>query len=315
MGFFFKKKESSNYLDIGLEKTRSGFFAKIARAITGKAEIDGAVLENIEEALILSDVGVDTTIKIIERLKERASREKKLPTDRVMELLREEILAMLDKTPAYKEYSEAFDFSKKPYVIMVVGVNGAGKTTTIGKIAALLRQQGKSVLIGAGDTFRAAAIEQLEVWAQRAGVELIKQQQGADPAAVAFDTVKAAVARGVDVALIDTAGRLQNKANLMAELSKIKRVMQKVGAAFPSEVLLVLDGSTGQNALRQAEEFSKATEVSSLAITKLDGSAKGGVVISIASLLNIPIKFIGVGEKIEQLQLFDKQAFIDSIIK
>lgn len=315
MGLFSKKKEpSSTYLDLGLQKTKAGFFARIARAITGKAVIDESVLEEIEEALISSDVGVDTTFKIIERLRERASREKKLPTDRVMAILKEEIADMLSATPAFREAAEAFDFSKKPYVIMVVGVNGVGKTTTIGKIASQLKGLGKSVLIGAADTFRAAAAEQLEIWAKRAGVDIVKQQQGADPAAVAFDTVKAAAARGVDVVLIDTAGRLQNKVNLMAELTKIKNVMRKVIPDAPHDVLLVLDGSTGQNAFVQAKEFSKATEVTSLAVTKLDGSAKGGVVVGIASELGIPIKFVGVGEGVDHLQLFNKEAFIDSIL-
>lgn len=322
--FFWKKKENSSHLDLGLTKTRHGFFTRIARAITGKKTVDAEVLENIEEALLSSDVGVDTTVKIIERLQERVDREKNVETERVMDLLREEITAMLSASSENGAGSESpedtfaegggiFDFSKKPYVIMVVGVNGVGKTTTIGKIAAQLKESGKKVVIGAADTFRAAAVEQLDIWSQRAGVEIVKQQMGSDPAAVAFDTLSSAVAKGADVVLIDTAGRLQNKVNLMNELTKIKNVMKKVVPDAPHEVLMVLDGSTGQNAFVQAREFTKATQVTALAVTKLDGSAKGGVVIGIASEFRIPVKFIGVGEQVNDLQVFDRKAFVESL--
>ncbi len=309
MGLFGKKKkESSTHLDLGLSKTRNGFFAKIARAIMGKTTVDDEVLENIEEALITSDVGIATTEIIIERLQKRVEKEKVIGTDKVMEVLKEEIENML-----VKPQTQIFDFEKKPYVIMIVGVNGVGKTTTIGKIASQLKNSGKSVMIGAADTFRAAAVEQLDIWAKRAGVEIVKQQMGADPASVAFDTLSSAVAKGADVVLIDTAGRLQNKVGLMNELTKIKNVMKKVVPDAPHDVMLVLDGSTGQNAFVQAKEFSKATQVTSLAITKLDGSAKGGVVIGIVNELNIPVKFIGVGEQVDQLQTFDAKAFVESL--
>lgn len=323
MGLFGKKKkESSSHLDLGLSKTRNGFFAKIARAITGKVTVDESVLEDIEEALITSDVGIATTEIIIERLQKRVEKEKAIATDKVMEILKEEIEDMLSATDvegaelvekAFTPESKIFDFAQKPYVIMVVGVNGVGKTTTIGKIASQLKKAGKSVMIGAADTFRAAAVEQLDIWAKRAEVEIVKQQMGADPASVAFDTLSSAVAKGIDVVLIDTAGRLQNKVGLMNELTKIKNVMAKVVPSAPHDVMLVLDGSTGQNAFVQAKEFSKATQVSSLAITKLDGSAKGGVVIGIANELNIPVKFIGVGEQVDQLQVFDKKQFVESL--
>ncbi len=327
MGFLFfnKKKENSSHLDLGLTKTRHGFFTRIARAIMGKKSVDSEVMENIEEALLSSDVGVDTTMKIIERLQARVDKERNVETDKVMDILKEEIASMLSSSSntgvsdkdyveeAFSASSRVFDFSRKPYVIMVVGVNGAGKTTTIGKIAAQLRESGKKVVIGAADTFRAAAVEQLEIWAERAGVDIVKQQQGSDPAAVAYDTLNSAVAKGADVVLIDTAGRLQNKINLMNELSKIKNVMKKVVPDAPHDVLLVLDGSTGQNAFVQAREFRKATQVTSLAVTKLDGSAKGGVVIGIASEFRIPVKFIGVGEQVDDLQVFDRAAFVESL--
>ncbi len=325
MGLFFRKKKKNSSLELGLTNTRRGFFSRMARAIMGKVDVDEEVMENIEEALISSDVGIDTTVKIIERLQKRVEKEKAVSTERVMEILKEEIEQMLSASStlqvsdseyvetAFTENSKVFDFSKKPYVMMVVGVNGVGKTTTIGKIAAQLVKSGKKVVIGAADTFRAAAVEQLEIWAQRAGAEIIKQKQGADPAAVAFDSINSAVARGADVVIIDTAGRLQNKVGLMNELTKIKSVMAKVVPDAPHDVMLVLDGSTGQNAFIQAKEFTKATQVTSLAVTKLDGSAKGGVVIGIAEEFKIPVKFIGVGEQVEQLQVFDRQAFVDSL--
>lgn len=327
MGIFSRKKKSDSALDLGLSSTRRGFFSRIARAIMGKSSVDEDVLEDIEEALITSDVGIATTTKIIERLQQRVEKEKNLSTEKVMEILKEEISDMLSASStsgvsddelvenAFKENSRLFDFSKKPYVIMVVGVNGVGKTTTIGKIASLLKQNGKKVMIGAADTFRAAAVEQLDIWAQRAGVEIVKQQMGADPAAVAYDTVFSAAAKGVDVVLIDTAGRLQNKVGLMNELTKIKNVMAKVVPDAPHDVMLVLDGSTGQNAFNQAKEFSKATQVTSLAITKLDGSAKGGVVIGIADQFNIPVKFIGVGEQVDQLKVFSREDFVEALFK
>lgn len=323
MGLFGKKKkESSSHLDLGLSKTRNGFFAKIARAITGKVVVDESVIEDIEEALITSDVGISTTEIIIDRLQKRVAKEKVIQTERVMDVLKEEIEQMLSTSVeedselvenAFNDKSKIFNFSKKPYVVMVVGVNGVGKTTTIGKIASQLKNSGKSVMIGAADTFRAAAVEQLDIWAKRAGVEIVKQQMGADPASVAYDTISSAVAKGIDVVLIDTAGRLQNKLGLMNELTKIKNVMGKVVPDAPHDVMLVLDGSTGQNAFVQAKEFSKATQVTSLAITKLDGSAKGGVVIGIANELNVPVKFIGVGEQVDQLQVFDKKGFVESL--
>lgn len=324
MGLFWKKKkESSTHLDLGLGKTRNGFFAKLSRAILGKVNVDDEVLENIEEALITSDVGISTTEIIVERLQKRVEKEKIVATEKVIDVLKEEIESMLSCSSdtdsddyieeAYREGSRIFDFSKKPYVIMVVGVNGVGKTTTIGKIASQLQSNGKKVIIGAADTFRAAAVEQLEIWSKRAGVDIIKQQMGADPASVAYDTVNSAVAKGADVVLIDTAGRLQNKVGLMNELTKIRNVVSKVIPDAPHDVMLVLDGSTGQNAFVQAKEFSKATQVTSLAITKLDGSAKGGVVIGIVNELQIPVKFIGVGEQVDQLQIFNKKAFIESL--
>ncbi|MBP5692639.1 MAG: signal recognition particle-docking protein FtsY [Bacteroidales bacterium] len=325
MGLFSRKKKSDSSLDLGLHKTRRGFFSRIADAITGKTVVDDEVLESIEEALIGSDVGIDTTSEIMDRLQERVRKEKGISTDRVMDLLKEEIADMLTCSStngvpddeyvetAFKDNSRVFDFSKKPYVIMVVGVNGVGKTTTIGKIASQLKDSGKKVMIGAADTFRAAAVEQLDIWAQRAGVEIIKQKMGADPAAVAFDTLSSAVAKGADVVIIDTAGRLHNKIGLMNELTKIKNVMKKVVSDAPHDVMLVLDGSTGQNALVQAREFSKATDITSLAVTKLDGSAKGGVVIGIAEQFKVPVKFIGVGEKVGDLKVFNREDFVDSL--
>lgn len=298
-------------LDKGLEKTKKGLFDKLSRAIAGKSRVDDDVLDGIEDALIASDVGVDTTLKIIDMLEERVARDKYLNTAELYSILKEEMMSLLKVKG--KEDAPVFDFSKKPYVIMVVGVNGVGKTTTIGKLAANLKASGKKVMLGAADTFRAAAVDQLVIWSDRAGVPIVKQNMGADPASVAYDTVKSAVAQDIDVVLIDTAGRLHNKINLMNELTKIRNVMRKVVPDAPHEVLLVLDGSTGQNAFVQAREFTKATDVTALAVTKLDGTAKGGVVLGIADQFNIPVKFIGVGEGIEDLQIFDKKAFVDSL--
>ena len=294
-------------LDKGLEKTKKGLFDKLSRAIAGKSRVDDDVLDGIEDALIASDVGVDTTLKIIDMLEERVARDKYLNTAELYSILKEEMMSLLEVKG--KEDAPVFDFSKKPYVIMVVGVNGVGKTTTIGKLAANLKASGKKVMLGAADTFRAAAVDQLVIWSDRAGVPIVKQNMGADPASVAYDTVKSAVAQDIDVVLIDTAGRLHNKINLMNELTKIRNVMRKVVPDAPHEVLLVLDGSTGQNAFVQAREFTKATDVTALAVTKLDGTAKGGVVLGIADQFNIPVKFIGVGEGIEDLQIFDKKAY------
>ena len=303
-----RDKES---LDRGLEKTKRGLFDRISRAVAGKSKVDDDVLDGIEDALIASDVGVDTTLRIIDMLEERVARDKYMNAAELRSILKEEMASLLDVKG--KEDVPVFDFSKKPYVIMVVGVNGVGKTTTIGKLAANLKASGKKVMLGAADTFRAAAVDQLVIWSERAGVPVVKQSMGADPASVAFDTVKSAVAQDMDVVLIDTAGRLHNKVNLMNELTKIRNVMRKVVPDAPHEVLLVLDGSTGQNAFIQAREFTKATDVTALAVTKLDGTAKGGVVLGIADQFNIPVKFIGVGEGIEDLQIFDKKAFVDSL--
>jgi len=304
------KKET---LDKGLEKTKEGFFSKLKRAVAGKSKVDEDFLDNLEEILISSDIGVETSLKIIENLEERVSRDKYINTDELNEILYQEITALL----ANKGQTEGEDFTvpsdKKPYVIMVVGVNGAGKTTTIGKLAHQYKAAGNKVVLGAADTFRAAAIEQLEEWARRADVPLVKQQQGSDPAAVAFDTIQSAVANNADVVIIDTAGRLHNKVNLMDELSKIKRVMQRVVPGAPNEVLLVLDGSTGQNAIEQTRQFSAATQVTDLAITKLDGTAKGGVVICISNEFNIPVKYIGLGEGIDDLQVFNGKEFVKSL--
>lgn len=314
MGLFgFFNKEKKNSLDKGLSKTKESLFKKLGRLLAGKGKVDDDVLDELEEILITSDVGVDTTLKIIERIEQRVRRDKYQGTDELNKILREEIAALL----AENDKSSVADFdlpeSGLPYVIMVVGVNGVGKTTTIGKLAYRFTKAGKKVVLGAADTFRAAAIEQLCVWAERVNVPIVKQQMGSDPASVAFDTLSSAKAQGADVVIIDTAGRLHNKINLMNELSKIKNVMQKVVPGAPNEVLLVLDGSTGQNAFEQAKQFSKATEVTALAITKLDGTAKGGVVIGVSDQFNIPVKYIGIGEGIEDLQLFDKNAFVESL--
>ncbi|MBQ7639507.1 MAG: signal recognition particle-docking protein FtsY [Bacteroidales bacterium] len=297
----------------GLIKTKKSIFEKLSRAIMGKSVVDDEVLDSIEEALITSDVGVETTQNIIERLEARVARDKYVNTEELNAILCEEVEALLDADG--KAGAEPFDFSKKPYVIMVVGVNGVGKTTTIGKLAAQLKAAGKKVVLGAADTFRAAAVEQLVIWAERAGVEIVKQEMGADPASVAYDTLRSAVARDADVVIVDTAGRLHNKINLMNELTKIRNVMRKVVPDAPHEVLLVIDGSTGQNGFQQAKEFTRATDVTALVVTKLDGTAKGGVVIGISDQFRIPVKFIGTGEKIEDLKYFDKKEFIESIFK
>lgn len=313
MGFFsFFSKEKKEELNKGLEKSKESFFAKLAKTVIGKSKVDDEVLDNLEEVLVTSDVGVETTLKIIERIEARVSRDKYLGTGQLQEILREEIAALLMENK--QENAVDFEIPKldRPYVIMVVGVNGAGKTTTIGKLAYQFKQKGYSVMLGAADTFRAAAVDQLEVWAERAGVPIVVQPMGADPAAVAFDTVKSAVAKKCDVVIIDTAGRLHNKSNLMRELTKIKNVTAKLLPGTPDEVLLVLDGSTGQNAIEQAKQFTAATEVNALAITKLDGTAKGGVVIGISDQFQIPVKYIGVGEKIDQLQVFNREEFVDS---
>lgn len=315
MGIFnklFGKKEKES-LEQGLEKTRQGFFSKITKAIAGKSSIDDEVLDNLEEALVGADVGVDTTIKIIDRIEKRVAKDKYLNTAELNKILQQEIENILVEAPESNSYSFESTLPSKPYVILVVGVNGVGKTTTIGKLANNFKKAGKSVLLGAADTFRAAAVDQLTIWSERVGVPIVKQSMGSDPAAVAFDTVQSAVSKQTDVVLIDTAGRLHNKAHLMDELGKIKRVIQKVIPDAPHEVLLVLDGSTGQNALEQAKHFTAATDVSALAITKLDGTAKGGVVLAIADQFKIPVKFIGVGEKMEDLLVFDKHEFVDSL--
>jgi len=314
----FKKifsKEKKENLDKGLEKTKSSFFSKLSKAVAGKTKVDNDVLDNLEEVLVSSDVGVETTLKIIERIEERVSKDKYLGTDELNKILREEIAGLLATTNVGDETDFTVPTNVKPYVIMVVGVNGVGKTTTIGKLASQFNKSGKKVVLGAADTFRAAAIDQLQVWADRVGVPLVRQEMGSDPASVAFDTLKSAVAQDADVVIIDTAGRLHNKVNLMNELTKIKRVMQKVVEEAPHEVLLVLDGSTGQNAFEQAKQFTLATEVTSLAVTKLDGTAKGGVVIGISDQFQIPVKYIGVGEGIDDLQVFNKIEFVDSFFK
>ncbi len=310
--FSSKSKEESSALKEGLQKTKLGIFDRLTRAVAGKSRVDDSTLDDIEEALIASDIGVETTLKIIERLEERVARDKYMNSGELSIILKEEIEALLNIDENFKE-EEPFDFSKKPYVIMVVGVNGVGKTTTIGKLAAKLKASGKSVILGAADTFRAAAVEQLTIWSERADVPIVKQKMGADPASVAYDTVSSAISREADVVLIDTAGRLHNKTNLMHELTKIKNVMKKVVPDAPHEVLLILDGSTGQNAYQQAKEFTKATDVTALAVTKLDGTAKGGVVIGISDQFKIPVKFIGIGEKIEDLQVFNKRDFVESL--
>mgnify|MGYP001394926186 FL=1 len=315
MGFFgklFGKKEKES-LDEGLQKTKESFFSKITKAVAGKSTVDEEVLDELEEALITADVGLDTTVKIINRIEDRVAKDKYLHTAELNSILQQEIASVLAAVPEKNTYGFHSDLPAKPYVILVVGVNGVGKTTTIGKLAHNFKKAGKSVLLGAADTFRAAAVDQLTIWSERTGVAIVKKEMGSDPASVAFDTVSSGVARGADVILIDTAGRLHNKTHLMEELSKIKRVIQKVIPEAPHEVMLVLDGSTGQNALEQAKHFTAATEVTALTITKLDGTAKGGVVLSIADHFQIPVKFIGVGEKMEDLLVFDKHEFVDSL--
>jgi fused signal recognition particle receptor len=315
---FFKKifsSEKKETLDKGLEKSKTSFFSKLEKAVVGKDKVDDSILDDLEEVLIASDVGVNTTLKIIERIEERVKRDKYIGTDALDLILREEVAGLLSET----DDGNATDFSitsqYKPHVIMVVGVNGAGKTTTIGKLAHQLKSKGLNVILGAADTFRAAAIDQLQVWADRVEVPIIKQKMGSDPASVAFDALSAGVAQGADVVIVDTAGRLHNKVNLMNELTKIKRVMDKVVPEAPHEILLVLDGSTGQNAFEQAKQFTAATDVNALAITKLDGTAKGGVVIGISDEFRVPVKYIGVGEGIEDLQVFNKMEFVDSFFK
>jgi fused signal recognition particle receptor len=315
---FFKNifsKEKKETLDKGLEKTKHNFFSKLSKVVAGKSKVDDEVLDHLEEVLVASDVGVATTLKIIKRIEERVAKEKYVGTDALNELLREEIAGLLAETNLGNESEFTVPANNKPHVIMVVGVNGVGKTTTIGKLASQFKKQGLKVVLGAADTFRAAAIDQLQIWADRTDVPIVRQEMGSDPASVAFDTLTSAVTQGADVVIIDTAGRLHNKVNLMNELTKIKRVMQKVVAAAPQEVLLVLDGSTGQNAFEQAKQFTKATEVTSLAVTKLDGTAKGGVVIGISDQFQIPVKYIGVGEGINDLQVFNKHEFVDSFFK
>ncbi len=315
---FFKKifsKEKKETLDKGLEKSKQSFFSKLSKAVAGKSKVDDDVLDNLEEVLVSSDVGVDTTLKIIDRIEARVAKDKYLGTEELNQILREEIAGLLSETNLGNETEFTIPENKKPYVLMVVGVNGVGKTTTIGKLASQFKKKGLKVVLGAADTFRAAAIDQLQVWADRVEVPIIKQEMGSDPASVAFDTLQSGVNQGADVIIIDTAGRLHNKVNLMNELTKIKRVMQKVIADAPHDVLLVLDGSTGQNAFEQAKHFTKATEVTSLAVTKLDGTAKGGVVIGISDQFQIPVKYIGVGEGIDDLQVFNKHEFVDSFFK
>jgi len=321
---FFKKIFSSNksepvitdqekqILDKGLEKTKTSFFSKLTKAVAGKSKVDDEVLDNLEEVLISSDVGVNTTLKIIQRIEKRVSQDKYVGTDELNIILREEIGSLLSETNSGNDSEFTIPKNTKPYVIMVVGVNGVGKTTTIGKLAYQFKKAGYSVVLGAADTFRAAAIDQLQIWADRVGVPMVRQQMGSDPASVAFDTLQSAVAQNADVVIIDTAGRLHNKVGLMNELTKVKNVMQKVVHNTPNDVMLVLDGSTGQNAFEQAKQFTAATEVSCLAVTKLDGTAKGGVVIGISDQFQIPVKYIGVGEGIEDLQVFNKSEFVDS---
>jgi fused signal recognition particle receptor len=312
---FFKKifsKEKKEKLDEGLEKSKTDFFGKLTKAVAGKSKVDEGVLDDLEEILVSSDVGVTTTIKIIDRIEARVAKDKYLGTDELNLILREEIAGLLSESENGELENLELPEGKKPYVIMVVGVNGVGKTTTIGKLANQYKLKGKKVVLGAGDTFRAAAVDQLQNWADRVGVSIVKQKMGSDPASVAFDTVQSAIKQDADVVILDTAGRLHNKVNLMNELTKIKRVMQKVTPNVPDEVLLVLDGSTGQNAFEQAKQFTAATEVTALAITKLDGTAKGGVVIGISDQFKIPVKYIGVGEGIDDLQIFNKYEFVDS---
>jgi len=313
--FLTRKKEQKEDLDKGLEKTKTSVFSRISKAIMGKSTVDDEVLDNLEEILITSDVGVETTLKIIDRIQARVARDKYVGTSELNRILKEEIMALLQENESGDGTTFDIPADKKPYVIMVVGVNGVGKTTTIGKLAYNFKNAGKKVVLGASDTFRAAAVSQLQIWADRVGVPIVQQGQGADPASVAFDTVKSAVAQDADVVIIDTAGRLHNKVNLMRELTKIKTVMQKVVPDAPHEILLVLDASTGQNAIEQAKQFTAATEVNALALTKLDGTAKGGVVIGISDQFKIPVKYIGVGEGIDHLQVFDRKAFVDSLFE
>ncbi|MGC4099896.1 signal recognition particle-docking protein FtsY [Ferruginibacter sp.] len=317
MGLFdklFGKKQQQESLEQGLQKTKEGFFSKITKAIAGKSTVDTEVLDNLEDALVSADVGIETTVKIIENIEKRVAKDKYLNTSELNKILKEEVQHILVAAPQDTNYENyELPAGHKPHVILVVGVNGVGKTTTIGKLAHNFSRAGKSVLLGAADTFRAAAVDQLTIWSQRTGVDIVKKEMGSDPASVAFDTVKSGVAKNMDVIIIDTAGRLHNKIHLMDELSKIKKVIQKVIPDAPHEVMLVLDGSTGQNALEQAKHFTAATDVSALTITKLDGTAKGGVVLAIASQFKIPVKFIGVGEKAEDLLVFDKQVFVDGL--
>lgn len=321
---FFKKifssekkisEEAKQSLDKGLEKTKESFFSKLTKAVAGKSRVDDDVLDNLEEVLVSSDVGVETTLKIIKRIEKRVAEDKYLGTDELNKILREEIAGLLSEIDSGDASEVSIPEGSRPHVIMVVGVNGVGKTTTIGKLASQFTKQGYKVVLGAADTFRAAAIDQLQIWADRTGVPIVRQEMGSDPASVAFDTLKSAVAQNADVVIIDTAGRLHNKVNLMNELSKVKRVMQKVIDDAPQEVLLVLDGSTGQNAFEQAKQFTAATEVTALAVTKLDGTAKGGVVIGISDQFQIPVKYIGVGEGVNDLQVFNKYEFVDSFFK
>lgn len=320
MGLFDKlfkrnkvQEEAKETLDKGLEKTKESFFSKITKAVAGKSVVDAAVLDDLEEALIMSDVGVATTVEIIKRIEDRVAKDKYLGTNELNSLLQEEMVNVLTDAPSMEYQNFDLPADKKPYVILVVGVNGVGKTTTIGKLAYNFKNAGKKVMLGAADTFRAAAVDQLTIWSERVGVDIVKKEMGSDPASVAFDSVNSAVAKGVDVLIIDTAGRLHNKAYLMDELNKIKRVIQKVIPNAPHEVLLVLDGSTGQNAVEQAKQFTQTTDVTSLAITKLDGTAKGGVVLAIAHQFKIPVKYIGVGEQMQHLQIFNKYEFVDSL--
>ncbi|MBE6312861.1 MAG: signal recognition particle-docking protein FtsY [Bacteroidales bacterium] len=316
MGFLdFFTKEKKETLDKGLSKTKESVFSKISRMIVGKSTVDADVLDELEDILISSDVGVDTTLKIIERIEKRVAADKYMGTGELQKILREEIGALLAENNSGETASFEVPENKKPYVIMVIGVNGVGKTTTIGKLAHQFKKAGNKVFLGAADTFRAAAVEQLSIWAERVGVPIVKQQMGSDPASVAYDTLSSAKANNADVVIIDTAGRLHNKINLMNELAKIKNVMKKVLPDAPNEILLVLDGSTGQNAFEQAKQFSNATEITALAVTKLDGTAKGGVVIGISDQFKIPVKYIGLGEGIEDLQIFDKQAFVESLFE
>ncbi len=315
---FFKKLFSSDKkesLDKGLEKSKTSFFSKLSKAVAGKSKVDDEVLDNLEEILVSSDVGVNTTLKIITRIEKRVSEDKFLGTSELNQILRDEIAGLLSETNSGEATEFVIPINTKPYVLMVVGVNGVGKTTTIGKLAFQFKKAGYNVVLGAADTFRAAAIDQLQIWADRVGVPIVRQNMGSDPASVAFDTLQSAVAQDADIVIIDTAGRLHNKINLMNELTKVKRVMQKVVSDAPHDVLLVIDGSTGQNAFEQAKQFTAATEVTSLAVTKLDGTAKGGVVIGISDQFKIPVKYIGVGEGIEDLQVFNKYEFVDSFFK